>query len=103
MVQYILQKTLAKHSNSINALAFIYDGSLFVSGADDGLIIIFKGNGHGEKVCHFQMKVPITALLWCSCFGYTIIAGDVCGDVHTICLNNSTNVSASRVSVPTGI
>jgi WD40 repeat protein len=96
MVQYVLQKTLAKHTDSINALAFTYDGSLFASGADDGLIIVFKGNGHGEEVRRFQMKAPITALLWRSRFGYTIIAGDACGDVHTICLNNSANVSASR-------
>lgn len=96
MPQYVLLKTLVKHSDSINALAFSHDGSLFASGADDGLIIVFKGNGHGEEVRRFQMKAPITALLWHSRFGYTIIAGDACGDVHTICLNNSTNVSASR-------
>ena len=96
MVKYVLQKTLVKHGDSINALTFTHDGSLFASGADDGLIIIFKGNGHGEEVRRFQLKAPITALLWHSRFGYTIIAGDACGDVHTICLNNSTNVSASR-------
>ncbi|KAI0268926.1 WD40-repeat-containing domain protein [Russula aff. rugulosa BPL654] len=91
MVQYVLQKTLVKHSDSINALAFTYDGSLFASGGDDGLIIVFKGNGHGEEIRRFQMKAPITALLWHSRFGYTIIAGDACGDVHTICLNDSMN------------
>ena len=96
MPQYVLLKTLVKHSDSINALAFTHDGSLFASGADDGLIIVFKGNGHGEEVRRFQMKAPITALLWHSRFGYTIIASDSCGDVYTICLNNSTNVSASR-------
>ena len=95
MVQYVLQKTLAKHSDSINALAFTYDGSLFASGADDGLIIVFTGNGHGEEVRRLQMKAPIMALLWHSCFGHTIVAGDACGDVHTICLNNSANVSTS--------
>lgn len=94
-VQYVLHKTLVKHSDSVNALAFTYDGSLFASGADDGVIIVFKGNGLGEEVRRFQMKAPITALLWHSRFGYTIIAGDACGDVHTICLNNSTDVSAS--------
>jgi hypothetical protein len=97
MVKYVLRKTLSKHSDSINALAFTHDGSLFASGADDGLIVVFKGNGHGDEVRRFQMKAPITALLWHSRFGYTIIAGDACGDVHTICLNNSTNVSASRL------
>jgi WD40 repeat protein len=99
MVQYVLHKTLVKHSDSVNALAFTYDGSLFASGADDGVIIVFKGNGLGEEVRRFQVKAPITALLWHSRFGYTIIAGDACGDVHTISLNNSTNVSAS-LSVP---
>ena len=98
MVKYVLQKTLVKHSNSINALAFTCDGSLFASGADDGLVVIFKGNGHSEEVHHFQVKVPITALLWHSCFGYTIIAGDACGDIHTICLNNSMNISGSCLS-----
>jgi WD40 repeat protein len=96
MVKYVLRKTLFKHSDSINALAFTHDGSLFASGADDGLIVVFRGNGHGEEVRRFQMKAPITALLWHSRFGYTIIAGDACGDVHTICLNNSADVSASR-------
>lgn len=95
MVKYVLQKTLIKHSESINALAFIYDGSLFASGADDGLIIVFKGIGHDREICHFQLKAPITVLLWHSHFSYTIITGDICSNVHTICLNNSTNVSAS--------
>ena len=98
MVQYVLQKTLVKHRDSINALAFTHDGSLFASGADDGVIIVFKGNGHsepGEEVRRFQMKAPVTTLLWHSRFGYTVIAGDACGDVHTICLNNSTVVSVS--------
>ncbi len=98
MVKYVLQKTLVKHSDSINALAFTRNGSLFVSGADDGLIVVFKGNGHGEEVRRFQVKAPITALLWHSRFGYTIIAGDACGDIHTICLNNSMNVSGSCLS-----
>ena len=98
MVKYILQKTLVKHSDSINVLAFTCNGSLFASGADDGLIVIFKGNGHGEEVRHFQVKAPIMALLWHSRFGYTIIAGDVCGNIHTICLNNSMNVSGLCLS-----
>jgi WD40 repeat protein len=95
MVQYVLQKTLVTHSDSINALAFTHDGSLFASGADDGVIAVFKGNGHGEEVRRFQMKAPVTTLLWHSRFGYTVIAGDACGDVHTICLNNSMDVSVS--------
>ncbi len=53
MVKYVLQKTLIKHSDSINALAFTHDGSLFMSKADDGLIIVFKGNGLGKKVYCF--------------------------------------------------
>ena len=72
MVQYVLHKTLVKHSDSVNALAFTYDGSLFASGADDGVIIVFKGNGLGKEVHRFQVKAPITALLWHSRFGYTI-------------------------------
>ena len=98
MPNYVLQKTLVKHSDSINGLAFTHDGVLFASGADDGLIIVFRGYGDGKEVRRFQLKAPITALLWHSCFGYTIIAGDACGDVHIICLNNSSDVSASRFS-----
>ncbi len=67
-----------------------------MSEADDSLIIVFKGNGLGKKVHCFQLKVPIMALLWHSRFGYTIIVGDACDDVHTICPNNSTNVSTSH-------
>jgi WD40 repeat protein len=77
----------------VNALAFSYDGSLFASGADDGLVIVFRGNGSGQELRRFQLKAPVTILLWHSRFGYTIIAGDASGDVHTICLNDSTNVS----------
>ena len=95
MVKYVLQRTLFKHSDSINTLAFTHNGSLFASGADNGLIVVFKGNRHGNEVHRFQMKAPITTLLWHSCFGYTVIAGDAYGDVHMISLNNSTNVSAS--------
>ncbi|KAH9172233.1 WD40-repeat-containing domain protein [Lactarius sanguifluus] len=92
--QYILQKSLVKHGDSVNALAFSY-GSLFASGADDGLVIVFRGNGSGQELCRFQLKAPVTILLWHSHFGYTIIAGDASGDVHTICLNNSTNVMST--------
>lgn len=96
MGQYILQKTLVKHGDSVNALAFSYDGSLFASGADDDLVIVFRGNGSGQELRRFQVKAPVTTLHWHSRFGYTIIAGDASGDVHTICLNDSANVSASH-------
>jgi WD40 repeat protein len=92
MVQYELKKALVKHGDSVNTLAFSYDGSLFASGADDGLIIIFKGNGSGQEFRRFQVKAPVTTLLWRSRFGYTIVAGDTSGDVHTICLSDSTRV-----------
>jgi WD40 repeat protein len=96
MAQYVLRKTLAKHGDSVNALAFSYDGSLFASGADDGLVIVFRGNGCGRELRRFQVKAPVTTLLWHSHFGYTIIAGDASGDIHTICLNSSTNVSVTH-------
>lgn len=98
MGPYILQKTLVKHGDSINALAFSYDGLLFASGADDGLVIVFKGNGCGRELRRFQLKAPVTALLWHSRFGYTIIAGDASGDVHSISLNDSEGVSVSQFS-----
>ncbi|KAI0283835.1 WD40-repeat-containing domain protein [Russula brevipes] len=89
MGQYLLKKTIQRHSNSINVLAFSHDGSLFASGADDGLIIIFRGNGSGQEFHRFQVKAPITTMLWRSHFGYTVMAGDTTGDVHTICLDGS--------------
>ena len=95
MGQYMLKRTLVKHGDSINALAFSYDGALFASGADDGLVILFKGNGSGWELCQFQVKAPVAALLWRSCFGYTLMAGDMSGDVHTICLSDSRHVSLS--------
>ncbi|KAH9022393.1 hypothetical protein EDB83DRAFT_2320333 [Lactarius deliciosus] len=64
MGQYLLKKTIQKHHDSINALAFSPDGLFFASGANDDLIIIFLGNGSGHKV-------P--------------------SDVHTISLDGSTN------------
>ena len=85
----MLKKTLVKHSDSVNALAFSYDGSLFASGADDGLVIIFEGNGSGQEFRRFQVKAPVATLLWRSRFGYTLVAGDTIGDVHTISLSNS--------------
>jgi WD40 repeat protein len=95
MGQYLLKKTIQKHYDSINALAFSPDGSLFASAADDGLIIIFQGNGSGLEVRRFQVKAPVTTLLWRSRFGSTLVAGDTSGDVHTICLNASTKVSVA--------
>ncbi|KAH9052739.1 WD40-repeat-containing domain protein [Lactarius vividus] len=91
MGQYILQKTLVKHRDSVNALTFLYDGSLFASGADDSLVIVFRGNGSGQELRRFQVKAPVTTLHWHSHFGYTIITGDASSDLHTICLNDSTN------------
>ena len=103
MVQYVLKKNIRKHHDSINALAFSHDGSLFVSGADDGLIIVFRGDGSGKEVRRFQVKAPITTLLWRSRFGYTVIAGDTSGDVHTICLDGSATVSVtSHCTWPVG-
>jgi WD40 repeat protein len=90
MGQYLLKKTIQRHYDSINALAFSPDGSLFASAADDGLVIIFHGNGSGQEIRRFQVKAPVTTLLWRSRFGKTLIAGDTSGDVHTICLSVST-------------
>ncbi|KAH8981086.1 hypothetical protein EDB86DRAFT_2835032 [Lactarius hatsudake] len=88
MGQYVLKKTLVKHGDSVNTLAFLYDGLLFVSGADDGLVIIFRGSGSGQELCQFQVNAPVTALLWRSRFGYTIIAGNASSNenayYHTI-------------------
>jgi WD40 repeat protein len=93
MRPYVLKKTISKHYDSINTLAFSHDGSMFASGADDGLIIIFQGHGSGREIRRFQVKAPVTALLWRSRFGYTVVAGDASGDVHTLCLQNSADVS----------
>ncbi|KAI9430648.1 WD40-repeat-containing domain protein, partial [Lactarius indigo] len=90
MGHYSLKKTIQKHYDSVNTLAFSYDGSLFASGADDGLIIIFHGNGSGREVRRFQVKAPVTTLLWRSRFGHTLVAGDASGDVHTLNLDGST-------------
>ena len=96
MGQYVLKKTIHKHCDSINALAFSPDGSHFASGADDGLIVIFQGYGSGKEVQRFQVKAPVTTLLWRSRFGHTVVAGDTSGDVHTICLDGSASVSVSQ-------
>jgi WD40 repeat protein len=95
MGPYVLKKTISKHYDSINTLAFSEDGSLFASGSDDGLIIIFQGHGSGREIRRFQVKAPVTTLLWHSRFGHTVVAGDASGDVHTLCLHDSTGVSAS--------
>ena len=97
MAQYTLKKTIRRHYDSINALAFSPDGSLFASTGDDGLVIIFQGNGIGQEIRRFQVKAPVTILLWRSRFGNTLVAGDTSGDVHTICLNVSTE--SAHVSV----
>ena len=94
--QYVLKKTIVKHEDSVNTLAFSYDGSMFASGGDDGLVIVFRGNGSGRELCCFQLKAPIMTLLWHSRFSHTVIAGDASGDIHTICLNGSTNISTSH-------
>ena len=95
MGPFMLKKTISKHYDSINALAFSHDGSLFASGADDGLIMVFQGHGSGREIRRFQVKAPVTTLLWHSRFGYTIVAGDASGDVHTLSLRNDSDVSVS--------
>lgn len=94
--QYVLKKTLVKHKDSMNTLAFSYDGSMFASGGDNGLVIIFRGNRSGRELRRFQLKALIMTLLWHYHFGHTVIAGDMSSDVHTICLNGSTNISTSH-------
>jgi WD40 repeat protein len=96
MSQYLLKKTIQRHYDSINALAFSHDGNLFASGADDGLIIIFRGGGSGKELRRFQSNAPITTLFWRSRFGRTVVAGDASGDVHTICLDGTGSVSIAR-------
>jgi WD40 repeat protein len=100
MGPFMLKKTISKHYDSINALAFSHDGSLFASGADDGLIMVFQGHGSGREIRRFQVKAPVTTLLWHSRFGYTIVAGDASGDVHTLSLRNDSDVSVSYGCVP---
>jgi WD40 repeat protein len=96
MAPFLLMKTISRHYDSISTLAFSHDGSLFASGADDGLIIIFQGHGSVREIRRFQVKAPVTMLLWRSRFGYTVVAGDASGDVHTLCLqSNSSNVTIS--------
>ncbi|KAH8976394.1 WD40-repeat-containing domain protein [Lactarius akahatsu] len=99
MGHYSLKKTIQKHHDSVNTLAFSYDGSLFASGADDGLIIVFHGNGSGREVRQFQVKAPVMTLLWHSRFGHTLVAGDASGDVHTLNLDGSTALLGKESSV----
>ncbi|KAH8978445.1 hypothetical protein EDB83DRAFT_2327327 [Lactarius deliciosus] len=71
MGHYSLKKTIQKHYDSVNTLAFSYDGSLFA-------------------IRRFQVKAPVTTLLWRSRFGHTLVAGNASGDVHTLNLDGST-------------
>ena len=96
MHSYVLKKIISEHNGSINSLAFSQDGSLFASGADDGRIIIFQGHGSGQEIHRFQVKAPVTALLWHSRFDYALLVGDASGFVHIIGLpKDSIMVSAS--------
>ena len=102
MANLELKKIISGHHDSINTLSFSHDGSLFASGGDDGVINIFQGHGSGQLIRQFQVKAPVTTLLWRSRFGHTILAGDASGDVHTICLGIQSSADASAtVSVST--
>ncbi len=100
MANVELKKIIGGHHNSINALSFSHDGSLFASGGDDGLINVFQGHGSGRCIHQVQVKAPVTTLLWHSQFGHTILAGDASGDVHTLCLEvqGSANATVSVTS-----
>jgi len=100
MGNFELKRIISGHHDSINALSFSHDGSLFASGGDDGLINIFQGHGSGRRIHRFQVKAPVTTLLWHSRFGHTILAGDASGDVHTLCLEVQSSANAT-VSVTT--
>jgi WD40 repeat protein len=96
MHPYVLKEIISKHGASINSLAFSQDGSLFASGDDDGLIIIFQGHGSGQEIHRFWVKAPVTTLLWHSPFEYAVLASDASGYVHIIGLpRDSISVSAS--------
>lgn len=88
MHPYVLKKTTSDHSGSINSLAFSRDGSLFASGAEDGLIIVFQGHGSGREIHRFRVKAPVTTLLWNTLFDNAILAGDASGYVHIISLSD---------------
>jgi WD40 repeat protein len=100
MGNFELKKIISTHQDSINALSFSHDGSLFASGGDDGLINVFQGHGSGRRIHQFQVKAPVTTLLWRSRFGHTILAGDASGDVHTLCLDVQ-SLANTTVSVST--
>ena len=95
MVNFELKKIISSHHDSINTLSFSHDGSLFASGGDDGLINVFQGHSSGQQIRQFQVKVPVTTLLWHSQSGHTILAGDTSGDVHTLCLQVGANTAVS--------
>jgi WD40 repeat protein len=100
MHPYVLKKIIIDHDGSINSLAFSQDGSLFASGADDGLIIIFQGHGSGREIYRFRVKAPVTTLLWHSLFDNVVLAGDVSGYVHIISLpSGSITVSITKTMV----
>ncbi|KAH9170493.1 hypothetical protein EDB89DRAFT_1907742 [Lactarius sanguifluus] len=84
MGQYMLKKTLVKHGDSVNTLAFLYDGLLFASGTDDGLVIIFRGNRSGQELRRFQVNAPVTALLCSQENAYYHTVNNVPGQVHCI-------------------
>ena len=100
MVNIELKKIISGHHDSINTLSFSHDGSLFASGGDNGVINIFRGHGSGQQIHRFQVKAPVTTLLWRPRFGHTILAGDTIGDVHTLCLqvgaNSTVSVSSNK-------
>lgn len=95
MGNFELKKIISGHHDSINALSFSHDGSLFASGGDDGLINIFQGHGSGRQIHRFQVKAPVTTLLWHTRFGHTILVGDASGDVHTLCLEVQSSANAN--------
>ncbi len=100
MGSFELKKIISGHQDSINVLSFSHDGSLFASGGDNGLINVFQGHGSGRRIHQFQVKALVTTLLWHSCFGHTILAGDASGDMHTLCLDIQSLANAT-VSVST--
>src|SRR5216684_8569248 len=100
MGSFKLKKIISGHQDSINVLSFSHDGSLFASGGDNGLINVFQGHGSGRRIHQFQVKALVTTLLWHSCFGHTILAGDASGDMHTLCLDIQSLANAT-VSVST--
>ena len=68
---------------------------MFASSANDGLIIIFCGNGSGWEVHRYQVKAPVAMLLWHSWFGYMVLAGDMNGNMHMLYLQSMVSASVS--------